>query len=267
MRKFTVGLMVSLFILLSILPLNALAEESYKLFINGQQIQVESRIIDNCIYFPIKPTAIALGVVDSNIVWNAVDQTVTITKDYDTLTFKVNSNICMHNGTQVTMLHCPLIIDGSLYTPISYMVKAYNYQINIDEGTKSILVTVNPQIQEFISIDNEVKSIVGQMDYLLAQDKITREEIETMSDKANATSDRIQLWGELYQYSLIKNMYYNTLRNGLSACCFKMFIDDPEYNLVKDSSQKTYEKFEIKYNSSKNELEAERIRLQKLNYL
>jgi hypothetical protein len=271
MRKFTVGLMVSLFILLSILPLNALAteptNEPFKLFVNGQQVPIESRIVNNCLYLPVKPYAMALGVVDTNIIWNATDQTVTVSKDGDTIVFKVNSFVCINNGNQVTMLHCPLIIDGSMYTPIAYLAETLNYQFNIDLGTRSVIVNINPQIQEFISIDNEVKSIVGQMDFLLAQDKITREEVETMGNKVNATGDKIELWGELYHYTSIKNMYYDTLKNGLSACCFKMFVDDPEFDLTRSSSQKTYESFYRKYDSNKNRLEAERIRLQKLNYL
>lgn len=66
MKKLIVTMLIFIFtISINVQTVIAIDNTSYKLFVEGQQIEIESRIIDNCIYYPAKQIAIALGVVDT----------------------------------------------------------------------------------------------------------------------------------------------------------------------------------------------------------
>jgi hypothetical protein len=266
-KQFKISLLTGLIIGLLIFYVQpASADTVCNLIINGQQVQTESRLINNCIYFPVRDVVKPLGVTN-NIIWDNDNQTVTITKNYKTITMKVGSNIFTDNGIQTIMKNPPLIIEGRLFVPISYMVKAFNYTINFNEDYNTIFLTMNPEIQEFLKYDNKVNVLLKDIDGLLRKETISETEHKTLKTKIYLTIDELKSWGELYYYSDVKNLYIRCLAYGDLSCQYKEAINNPANNIIKSWCENEYKKYLDGYNDSRLQLQAEISRLQKENHM
>ncbi len=264
MKKFKMGTMLILIVgLLLIFPQLAFADDSYTLFIDGKQINTNGVIYDNTLYYSIADVAKSIG---RTVTWDNITKSILIKKDSNEIIMTINNNILLNNGKEIIMKHPPLIINNRSFAPISYIVNYFGYNV-IVSSNKTCSVTMKPEIKEFININNEFNSLIIKMDKLIAQNTISESELNTMKTEVNTICIKIQSWGELLEYHSIKNLYYKTLKDGLSTCFYKSNIDNPEFNLIIENNKKSYESYNQKYNFDKIEIKAELTRLQKSNYL
>jgi hypothetical protein len=140
MKKFSILAILSL--LLSLFACFMVsAEDSIKLVINGQTTYPDCQIINNRTFLPIRNVANALGIPDSNVIWNSENQVVTLMNNTNVVQIKIGSTVLLKNGDEVKMDTPPLIIDGRTYLPLAYIGQALGVNINWDASTR--VITIN----------------------------------------------------------------------------------------------------------------------------
>lgn len=97
-------------------------------------------IKSNRTYLPIKPVGYAVGISDSNIVWNPISQTVTLTKGNMVVILIVGSPVMLVNGSPVIMDTVPEITNGRTCLPIAYVVKAFGYTAYWNQFEQSVTI-------------------------------------------------------------------------------------------------------------------------------
>ncbi|AOT70149.1 stalk domain-containing protein [Geosporobacter ferrireducens] len=104
-------------------------------------MDVAAFIQDGRTFLPIRYVADAVGVAESNIVWNANTKTVTIMKGDRIATMTIGSKNLTVNGTVVPMDTAAMVKDGRTVLPIRYVAQALGAQIDWDEATRTVTVT------------------------------------------------------------------------------------------------------------------------------
>lgn len=99
---------------------------------------------DSRTYLPIRYAALALGVNESNILWDGGDsQTVTLIKGDKVVQVKVGSKVMTINGAQVGMDVGPIAKDGRTFLPFRWIATAFGATVDYDATNQT--VTMNLQ--------------------------------------------------------------------------------------------------------------------------
>ncbi|OPX89532.1 MAG: hypothetical protein A4E53_01489 [Pelotomaculum sp. PtaB.Bin104] len=92
-------------------------------------------------YLPIRYVAQALGVADSNIMWNEADQSVVLIKGDRVVKVTIGSVTMMINGVAFTMDVAPEIVDpGRTMLPLRWVAQALGASVNWDDATQTVTV-------------------------------------------------------------------------------------------------------------------------------
>ncbi|MBP7332019.1 MAG: copper amine oxidase N-terminal domain-containing protein [Firmicutes bacterium] len=92
-------------------------------------------------YMPIRYVAQAAGVADSNIMWNAADQSVVLIKGDRVVKLVIGSTTLLVNGIAMTMDAAPEIVDpGRTMLPLRSVAQALGCTIEWDATTQSVTV-------------------------------------------------------------------------------------------------------------------------------
>lgn len=89
---------------------------------------------------PLRALANALGVVDSNIMWNEVERSVTIFKGDATIKVVIGEMSFMKNGVSVPMDTNAVIMNGRTMLPLRAIGQAMGATIVWDEATRTVTV-------------------------------------------------------------------------------------------------------------------------------
>ena len=113
---------------------------SYK--VNGveQTMDVAPYIKDSRTYMPIRYVAYALGINDSNILWDGAKQTVTLMKGDKVVQLQVGSTALVINGASVTMDVAPEISNSRTMLPISFVANAFGATASWDAATQTVTI-------------------------------------------------------------------------------------------------------------------------------
>lgn len=131
-------LMIVIFILL--LP-TSLATENITILVNNSKIysDVAPFITNGTTYVPLRFISEALDT--DNIVWNQNNQSVTIKKKNNTLTFFINKNYAFINNTRKTINGTPIIKDNRTFVPLRIISENLDATVSWNEDTKTISIT------------------------------------------------------------------------------------------------------------------------------
>lgn len=91
-------------------------------------------------YLPVRYAAKAVGVGDSNIIWNATSQQVTISKVDRIIQLNVGSKTMMLNGVPAQMDVAPEIRQGRVMLPVRFLAQALNINISWNPATQSTII-------------------------------------------------------------------------------------------------------------------------------
>ncbi|OPX92641.1 MAG: hypothetical protein A4E53_00369 [Pelotomaculum sp. PtaB.Bin104] len=92
-------------------------------------------------YLPIRFVAKAVGVPESNIIWNGDEQTVVLIKDSTVVKLTIGSTTMTINGTPVTMDVAPEIVDpGRTMLPVRWVSQALGCDISWDDATQTVTI-------------------------------------------------------------------------------------------------------------------------------
>lgn len=111
--------------------------------VNGYDVvmDVAPYLKNNRCFVPVRFAAVALGVANDNIFWDAATQTVTLIKDTRVVQLIAGSNILVVNGTAVTMDVAPEIVLGRVMLPVGWMALAFGASTAWDEVTQTATIT------------------------------------------------------------------------------------------------------------------------------
>ncbi len=111
--------------------------------VNGveQTMDVAPYLSNDRTYLPVRYVAQALGVADSNIMWNAADQSVIIIKGDRIIKLVIGSTTMLINGVTFTMDVAPEIVDpGRTMLPLRWVAQALGADVTWDEATQTVTV-------------------------------------------------------------------------------------------------------------------------------
>lgn len=108
--------------------------------VNGVEntMDVAPYISNGRTYMPIRYIANAMGISDSNILWDAATQTVTLMKGDKVVQMKIGSTNIVINGAAVTMDAAPEITNSRTMLPARYVAQAFGATVTWDETTQTV---------------------------------------------------------------------------------------------------------------------------------
>ncbi|MDF9409872.1 copper amine oxidase N-terminal domain-containing protein [Pelotomaculum isophthalicicum JI] len=114
-----------------------------KFTLNGKEVTMDAApyLKNDRTYLPVRFVAQAVGITDSNIIWNADEQTVVLIKDSTVVKLTIGSNILNINGIGITMDVAPEIVDpGRTMLPVRWVAQALGCNITWDDATQTVTV-------------------------------------------------------------------------------------------------------------------------------
>ncbi len=91
-------------------------------------------------YVPYRYVAYALGVDESNVVWDAAAKTVTVTKGDTVVVATIGSTTLTVNGQAQTMDVAPEIINDRTMLPARFLAEALGAQVGWDPATQTVVI-------------------------------------------------------------------------------------------------------------------------------
>jgi len=92
-------------------------------------------------YVPVRYLGLALGVADSDVVWDATAQTATLTLGDKVIVLTIGSTTYTVNGEAKTMDVAPEINNGRTMLPARYVAEGLGYVVGWDASTGTVLVS------------------------------------------------------------------------------------------------------------------------------
>lgn len=90
-------------------------------------------------FVPYRYLALALGVAEEDIVWDAATQKVTVTKGENEVVATIGSTSLNVNGSAVTMDVAPEIVNGRTMLPARYLAEALGANVGWDPATSTVV--------------------------------------------------------------------------------------------------------------------------------
>lgn len=113
---------------------------SYTLDGVEKEMDVAPYIKDGRTFLPVRYVAYTVGINEEDILWDAVDRTVTIFKGDRIVQMKIGSNVMVVNGVNVNMDTAPEISNARTMLPIRWVAQALGAQIAWDPEARSVTV-------------------------------------------------------------------------------------------------------------------------------
>ena len=97
-------------------------------------------IKDGYTYVPVRYLAYAIGLAESDIVWDANTNNVQLTKGDKSISLAIGNNTMIINGTDKSMDVAPEIFDGSAMLPARYVAEAFGYEVIWDAAAQTVQI-------------------------------------------------------------------------------------------------------------------------------
>lgn len=147
---------------------------STKMMVNGveETMDVAPYIADNRTMLPLRAVSVALGIPDTNLIWDDANRTATVSKGDRVAQVKIGSKELLINGVPVTMDTEAVIKEERTFVPIAYLAQALGVTYTWDEATKSAMF--NPQNTEAQSSENKKDDSTSKTEELKTTDDTTK---------------------------------------------------------------------------------------------
>ncbi|MCX5780065.1 MAG: stalk domain-containing protein [Firmicutes bacterium] len=115
---------------------------SYSYNINGSYRvgEVAPYIKNNRTYLPVRYAVWGMGIADYNILWDEMNQLVTLTKGATVVRLMINSPVMYVNGSSVIMDTAPEITNDRTCLPIAPIAQAFGYSATWDSFTQIVTI-------------------------------------------------------------------------------------------------------------------------------
>ncbi|MGE5458914.1 MAG: copper amine oxidase N-terminal domain-containing protein [Methanobacterium sp.] len=98
-------------------------------------------IKDGRTYVPVRYLAYALGVAESDVIWDAASRKVLMSKGDRQVELVIGSRTIKVNGAASTMEVAPEIVNGRTMLPARYVAEGLGYVVGWDPGTGTVLIS------------------------------------------------------------------------------------------------------------------------------
>lgn len=92
-------------------------------------------------YVPVRYLGYALGIAENDIVWDAANRKVTLSKGAIQVELTIGSKTIKVDGAASTMEVAPEIIGGRTMLPARYVAEGLGYQVGWDPGSGTVLIS------------------------------------------------------------------------------------------------------------------------------
>ncbi|SFM42353.1 Cysteine-rich secretory protein family protein [Paenibacillus sp. 1_12] len=108
--------------------------------INGKFVTLnpKAKIVDGSTFIPLRGVFEELN---SQLLWNGKEQSVTITRGTTKVKLTIGSKIAYIDGTKVTLSSAPFTIDGSTYVPLRFASEAIGADVKWDQANYVAKIT------------------------------------------------------------------------------------------------------------------------------
>lgn len=113
-----------------------------KYTLNGKEFTMDAApyIKDGRTMVPVRFAANAVGVADSNIIWDAAAKKVTVIKGDRVVQMTIGSKVMLINGATITMDTAPEISNDRTMLPVRFLGQALGAEFVWDEATQTVTV-------------------------------------------------------------------------------------------------------------------------------
>lgn len=113
-----------------------------KYTLNGKEVTMDAApyIKDGRTMVPVRFAANAVGVADSNIIWDAAAKKVTVIKGDRVVQMTIGSKVMLINGAAITMDTAPEISNDRTMLPVRFLGQALGAEFVWDEATQTVTV-------------------------------------------------------------------------------------------------------------------------------
>jgi len=151
--KFDVGTLVSMLVGQCVTPApsegtTGSATAQFRISSNIYEVNGVAKVMDAApyikagrTYVPVRYLGLALGVADSDVVWDATAQTATLTLGDKVIVLTIGSTTMTVNGEAKTMDVAPEITNGRTMLPARYVAEGLGYVVGWDASTGTVLVS------------------------------------------------------------------------------------------------------------------------------
>ena len=124
---------------------------SLNILINNNYIisEVEPFIENNRTYVPIRLITSELGY---SVNWNALDKSVTVSKDNQKMVFKVNSDECTVNGENQHFDGKVLIRKNRTFIPLRFMAQTLGEKVDYNNESKTVVINSDYNIENYYKV-------------------------------------------------------------------------------------------------------------------
>lgn len=114
--------------------------------VNGVQQTMDTAAFarDGRTYLPIRYTALAMGVHESDILWHGAHRTVTLNWNDKTVQLQVDSKTMIINDTRVDLDAGPMAKDGRTFLPFRSIASAFGATVVYDAANQTVTMITNP---------------------------------------------------------------------------------------------------------------------------
>ena len=96
------------------------------------------------IYLPLRYAGYALGIAESDVLWDDASKTATLTLGDKMVQAKIGSPSLLINGETLIMDVAPQIQDDRIMLPFRFIGQAFDAEFIWDDAAKTVTVTMNP---------------------------------------------------------------------------------------------------------------------------
>lgn len=83
-------------------------------------------LLDGTTMIPVRDVVELLG---GTVNWNAENQRINMTRKFRTITMTINSRIAFVNGTPTSLVHAPVLLDGSTVVPLRSVTDGWDFSL------------------------------------------------------------------------------------------------------------------------------------------
>ena len=94
-------------------------------------------LLDGTTMIPVRDVVELLG---GTVTWNAENQRINMTRKFRTITMTINSRIGFVDGTPTSLVHAPVLLDGSTVVPLRSVTDGWNFSLKWQNTEQNIYI-------------------------------------------------------------------------------------------------------------------------------
>lgn len=120
------------------------AEKRIEISVNGEKIEfdVQPAVISDRTLVPVRKFLNAIGVADSDIVFNEAASSVDITKESQKIYLKINDVNAMVDGQQVLLDVPATLLTGRTLVPLRFIAETFGFTVNYEDSSELLAINM-----------------------------------------------------------------------------------------------------------------------------